>query len=60
MYDYVSKYECIYVSGPRLLPPLYSPPWPFPGLSAAPVSGIELVGAAILVTLLVFGGWDRH
>ena len=33
---------------------------PFPGLSATTVTGIELVGATILVTVLVFGGCDRH
>ena len=31
-----------------------------PDLSATTVTGIELVGATILVTVLVFGGWDRH
>ena len=56
--------DCIgyMVSGPGLLPPHPPTPWyppapaPFPGLSATTVTGIELVRATILVTVLVFGG----
>ena len=43
-------------------PPCFGDPFlgPLPGLSTTTVTGIELVGATILVTVLVFGGWDRH
>ena len=61
------------VSGPGLLPPHPAPPPPhdIPGPPLAPppravcdnshrVTGIELVGATILVRVLVFGRWDRQ
>ena len=39
-------------------PPCFGDPFlgPLPGLSTTTVTGIELVGATILVTVLVFGG----
>ena len=68
-------HACI-VSGPRLLRPPHPapqgsagrvakkgipPPLAPPSQSfATTVTGIELVGATINATVLVFGGWDRH
>ena len=54
------------LSGPGLLqphPPMVSallpPPWA-PGLCVTTITGIELIEATIVMTVLAFGGWDRY